>query len=134
MLRGLPEAVGVGHEVQALSEVRSADARSREYCTPDRVARSLQIGLRKVEPAVGNRRLNLLPKHRWRAALGDEPEPRGPQVPGVSESPIGSGAAEGLAWAAPCPDRLVIGPSGEPEGERPSPDSREEVALREPPQ
>jgi hypothetical protein len=37
--------------------------------------------------------------------------------------------AEGLAWAGACPNRSVIAPSGETQGDAPSSDAGEEVAL-----
>jgi hypothetical protein len=41
-----------------------------------------------------------------------------------------AGGAEGLAGAASCPNRSIIGPAGEPEGDAPSTDASEEVTLR----
>jgi hypothetical protein len=55
-------AVGVGHEVKSLSDVRRADARSRKTGRPAGVADSFQVILNKVEPAVSNRAFNLLTK------------------------------------------------------------------------
>jgi len=45
---------------------------------------------------------------------------------------LGAGIREGLAGAAPGPDGPVVGPSGEPERERPAPDPGKEMALGEP--
>src|SRR5207249_413244 len=107
--------------------------RSREYGRPAGVAFSFQVSLCTVEPALGNRALNLLPKHRCRPALRDEARPRGPQVARIGEAPLGPDGAEGLAGAGSGPHWLGIGPSSEAQGERPSPDSGEEVALGESP-
>jgi hypothetical protein len=95
---GVP-AIGVGHEPKPVPDVRGADARSRQYRRPDGVAFSLQVSLNKIEPAVGNRRFNLLTKNNWRAALADEPEPDGPEVPGIVESCTVAGNGKGLAGA-----------------------------------
>jgi len=43
---------------------------------------------------------------------------------------MGAGLAEWLAGARACPNRSVIGPSGEPQGVTPPADAGEEVALR----
>jgi hypothetical protein len=64
---------GVGHEVQALSDVRSADARRCKIRRPEGVTRFFQISRNKVEPVVSIRAANLLSKDDWRAALSDEP-------------------------------------------------------------
>jgi len=40
-----------------------------------------------------------------------------------------AGCAEGLAGTASCPNRSVVGPSGKPQGERPSADAGEEMTL-----
>ena len=74
---GVP-AIGVGHEPQSCPLVRGADARSRETDRPDGVADSFHVSLNKIEPAVLNRRLNLLAKDDARAALLDEVVPGGP--------------------------------------------------------
>jgi hypothetical protein len=72
------DAVGLGHEPQPLPDVRSPDARSRDTDRPEGVAFSFQVRLNKVEPAVVNRRFNLLTKDDARLALLDEVEPCGP--------------------------------------------------------
>jgi hypothetical protein len=77
--------VGVGHEPHSLSNVRRPDARSRETDRPDGVTFSFQVILNKIEPPVANRCFNLFPHDDRRAALLEEPEPTGPQVPLVSK-------------------------------------------------
>jgi hypothetical protein len=52
--------VQVGHPVQSLSQVRSADPRSAEIRRPAGVTRSFQISLYKVEPDKAIRPCNLL--------------------------------------------------------------------------
>lgn len=69
---------GVGHEPEALSDVRSADARSAQISRPDGVALSFQVSLNKVEPSEAVLARNLLAKDLCRAALSDEMEERGP--------------------------------------------------------
>jgi hypothetical protein len=71
-------ATGVGHEPQSLSDMRRADARSRQYGRPAGVTLSFQVRENKVEPTVANRRFNLLAKHSVRSRLFDELEPCGP--------------------------------------------------------
>ena len=76
--------VGVGQpdgtEEEALPDVRSADARSRDTDRPAGVVFSFQVSLNKVEPAVVNRCFNLFTKDNWRAALADEIKPNGPKM------------------------------------------------------
>jgi len=47
--------VGVGHEIQALAAVGSADARSAEITRPDAVRRSFQVSRNNVEPREAKR-------------------------------------------------------------------------------
>jgi hypothetical protein len=54
--------VGVGHEVEALSDVRPTDARSAQIGRPDGVTRSFQVRRNKVEPREAVRARNLLSK------------------------------------------------------------------------
>jgi hypothetical protein len=54
--------LGVGHEPQSLSDVRSADARSRHTDRPAGVVFTFQVSLNKVEPSVVNRCFNLFSK------------------------------------------------------------------------
>lgn len=90
---------GVGHEPQPLADVRSTDARSRDTGRCEGVADSFHVSLNKVEPAVPNRCFNLLTKDDRRAALLDEVEPEGPEVPLVVEPTTHACHAERLARA-----------------------------------
>jgi hypothetical protein len=47
----LIEALGVGHKVQSLPDVRSTEARSAGIDRPDGVTRSFQVRRNKVEPS-----------------------------------------------------------------------------------
>jgi hypothetical protein len=105
------------------------DAASWKYGRPAGVAFRLQVSENKVEPAPSNRRLNLLTKDSLRAALADERKPRRPQVAVVIACLALAGGAEGLAGAGTGPNRSVIGPSGETQGDGPSADAGEEMAL-----
>jgi hypothetical protein len=67
--------VGLGHEPQSLSDVRSADARSWQIGRRDGVACSFQVSCHVIEPCQGKARLNLLTKQDCRSALADESEP-----------------------------------------------------------
>ena len=71
-------AVGVGHPVESLSDMRGADARSADICRSCGVSRSFQVSLYKVEPTEAVLTRNLLSKDDWRAALADEVVKRGP--------------------------------------------------------
>jgi len=112
-----------------LSDVRGADARSRHTDRPAGVVFTFQVSLNKVEPAVVNCCFNLLSKDDCRAALADEIEPVGPEVAFIGGAESGAGARERLARATTCPNRSVIGPSGESEGVTPDADSGEKVTL-----
>ena len=118
---------GVGHPVRSVSEMRRADARSRENGRPAGVACSFQVSENKVEPRPSSRAFNLLAKDCCRAMLANEPEPLGPQVTFVGETAALSSAREGLARTGTGPDFAITGPAGKGEGEGPAPDSGEEM-------
>jgi hypothetical protein len=122
-------ALGDSHPEDAVPDVRRPDARSRQYRRCAGVSFFFQVIEYQVEPSVLNRRLNLFSKDCWRAALADEPEPIGPEVPGVLDAPVPPGIGEGLAGARAGPDRHMVWPACEAEGIRPAANSREEVAL-----
>ena len=102
-----------GHEVETLPEVRSADPRSAGICRPDGVARSFQVRANKVEPPETVRTRNLLSKDDWRAALLDEREPGGPEVPIVGEAFRSPRLRERLTGAGACPYGARIVPASE---------------------
>lgn len=118
-------------EPESLSDVRSADACSRETNRPDGVAFSFHVIANKVEPPVGNRAFNLLTKEDWRAALADEVIPRWPKMAGIGAAIFGTRRTEGLTRTTARPNRSVIGPSGKSEGVTPTADPGKEVALGE---
>jgi hypothetical protein len=64
---------GVPHEVQPLSDVRRADARSAHICRPDGVTRTFQVSRNNVEPSEAVLICNLFAKDCCRSALADEP-------------------------------------------------------------
>jgi hypothetical protein len=80
---------------------------------------------------VGNSVRNLFSKDDWRLALGDEPEPYGPEVTFVSFTFLLACGAEGLAGAGASPNRSVWVPTGKLEGERPACDAAEPMTLDE---
>jgi len=121
--------IGDGHEVEALPDVRSADARSAQIRRPDGVARSFQVSLNKVEPLEAVRACNLLAKNDWRVALVNESEPIGPKMAVVGETFASTGGAEGLARAASRPNWGVVRPSGESKGIAPYSNTSEKVGL-----
>jgi hypothetical protein len=124
---------GVGQplsdEPEPLSDMRRADARSAQIRSPDGVARGFHVSVYKVEPAEAVLARNLLSKDDCRLALADEVVPMRPQVPLVSNPRSSACRAERLARTGSGPNRAVVGPSCEPEGEAPAADPREEVAL-----
>ena len=71
-------ACGVGQPVSSMSNVRRADARSRENCRPAGVAIGFQVSENKVEPSPASRAFNLFPKDNVRATLANEPLEGGP--------------------------------------------------------
>jgi|TARA_R110000824_G_scaffold301238_1_gene489255 hypothetical protein len=123
--------LGVGHEPQPLSDVRSPDATSRKTDRPDGVAFSFQVIANKIEPPVTNRAFNLFTKDDVRLALADELKPRRPKVARIVSPSLGARRAEGLTGARTCPNRSVVIPAGESEGVAPAPDPGKEVALGE---
>ena len=122
-------AMGVGHEPQALADVRRTDARSAQIDRPDGVTRCFQVSVNKVEPAEAVTACNLFAKHDARAALRDEAQPLGPEMPLVGKAKPAAGRAERLARTTAGPDRAAVRPSGETQRVRPRADAREEVAL-----
>jgi hypothetical protein len=123
--------VGVGHPVQAISDVRRTDARRRERDTPEGVAQFFQVCVYKVDPRVCILARNLLSKNACRAALADEVAEDGPQVALVIESGALSCRAERLARAGAGPDRAIVRPSCKAQGEGPAADAGEEMTLGE---
>jgi hypothetical protein len=69
---------GDGHPVETLPDVRRTDTASWQYGRPDGVTNSLQVIAYSVEPAVGNRAINLLANDDCRACDGDETKKSGP--------------------------------------------------------
>jgi hypothetical protein len=67
--------VVVGHDPQALPDLRRAVARSAAIDSPDGVTRAFQVSVNKVEPDQTVFARNLLAKENRRAALIDEMEP-----------------------------------------------------------
>jgi hypothetical protein len=83
------------------------------------------------EPEPRRRSRNLLSKEDWRASDLDKASKFGPEVSLVSKAFSFSGDGERLAGAGAGPDRTVLWPSGEVQGERPSSEAGEEVAASE---
>jgi len=123
--------VGQPNKPEALSDVRRADARSAQICSPEGVARGFHVSVYKVEPAEAILACNLFAKDDWRAALADEMVPVRPEVPLVIKPASCTCRAERLARAASCPNRTVVGPACGSQGVGPDPDACEEVALGE---
>jgi hypothetical protein len=124
--------VGVGHEVDPLPDVRSADARRAQIRRPNGVTRSFQISRNSVEPREAICARNLLSKDDWRAALADEPEPFRPEMPSVFTASLPAGGAERLARTTSRPNGKLVWNACESERVAPDADSGEEVALPPP--
>jgi hypothetical protein len=71
----------------------------------------------------------LFAKADVRAALADEPEHFRPQVSFVGVAFLLTRRRVRLAGTASGPDGPIVGPSGKPQGERPSANAGKEVAL-----
>ncbi len=121
--------VGDGHEVESLSDVRRTDARSAQIARPDGVARSFQVSENKIEPLEAVRTRNLLPKDDWRAALADELEPDGPEMPIVGEAFLAPALRERLTGTGTSPNGKLVWPFREAERVRPPAEPGEEVSL-----
>jgi hypothetical protein len=91
-------ASGVGHPEEALSDVRCAEARSREIGGPDGISQVLQVSANSGEPFASSLARNLLSKDRCRAALGDEAVKSGPEVSLI-----------GMAKSASCARKRLTG-------------------------
>ena len=107
--------------------MRRPEARSRGNDRPDGVTATFQVSRYKVEPSLAVTAPNLFAKDVLRAALADEPEPLGPQVPLVGEPAPLAGGAEGLAGTRTCPGDDILGPSGLGEGVGPHADPGKEM-------
>jgi len=122
-------AVGVGHPVEPVTDVRSTDARSRERRCPEGVTHGFQVSLYKVDPRVSVLACNLLSKDDWRAALLDEPMEVWPEVPLVIKPSSRACLGERLARTGTGPNRSIIWPAGAAKSVGPHPDAGEEMAL-----
>jgi hypothetical protein len=96
-------AEGVVHpfscEIETLSDMGRADARSAKIERPLGVSRIFEVSLYKVDPCKAIFARNLLAKNICRAALSNEVEPCGPEVPLVSKPAAFACRAERLAGA-----------------------------------
>lgn len=122
-------AVGVGHPVGSVSDVRRTDARRRKRDSPEGIFHGFQVSLYKVEPRLRVLACNLLTKDFSRAALADEPGKMWPEMARVIKPSSFACRGERLARTGTGPNRSIIWPAGAAKGERPDADSREEVAL-----
>nr|CUV26149.1 protein of unknown function [Ralstonia solanacearum]CUV33780.1 protein of unknown function [Ralstonia solanacearum]CUV41173.1 protein of unknown function [Ralstonia solanacearum]CUV61075.1 protein of unknown function [Ralstonia solanacearum] len=122
-------AVGVGHPVEPVADVRSTDARSRKRYRPDGVVHGFHVILYKVDPSIRVVARNLLSKNNRRSALADEVVPGWPQVPLVSKRKSFACLGERLTRTGSCPHGAVIGPACAAQCQRPDADSGEEVVL-----
>lgn len=83
--------VGVGHEPEALADVRRADARSAQIGGPDGIAQCFQFRSNNGEPSPSVSARNLLSKDDCRLAGGDETVELRPEVAFVLDAAALSG-------------------------------------------
>ena len=127
-------AFGVCHGVfrdpiQSLATMGRADAVCAQYARPDGVAFCFHVCVYSIEPTVPNRAFNLFAKDDVRAALRNETGEDWPQMPLVVDSMVFAGTGEWLAGAGSSPHSSVDWPSCELQGEAPSANPGEEMAL-----
>jgi hypothetical protein len=122
--------LGVGHPVEALTDLGRTDARCAEIERCAGVVRVFHVSEYSVEPAETVLARYLFAKDDARAALADEPIEGGPEMAFVVEASAGADLREWLAGATRRPDQTGVGPSCPAEGERPDADTGEEVTLR----
>jgi hypothetical protein len=122
-------ACGVGHPIQPLPAVRRPDARSAQIGSPAGISQVFQVKANSGEPFTSIRACNLLSKDRCRTALGDEAVKSGPQVPLIGVALSFASARKRLTGTGAGPDSSGVFKSGPTQGERPSADSGEEMAL-----
>ncbi|MNJ48226.1 hypothetical protein D3C77_434150 [compost metagenome] len=122
-------AVGVGHPVRSISDVRRTDARRRERDSPEGITHGFQVSLYKVEPRLCVLACNLLSKELCRFSLTDEPGERWPQVARIIKPISLACRGERLARTGTGPNRSIIWPAGATKGVGPNTDTGEEVAL-----
>ena len=123
------ERLGVGHPIKPLTDMGRADARSAQIGGPAGISQCFQISAYSGEPFTSIRIRNLFSKRNCRAALGDEAVKSGPQMSLIGMALALSRARKRLTRTGAGPGVPIIAPSGEPEGERPSTESREEMGL-----
>ena len=124
-------AVGVGHPIKPVSDVRRTDARRRERDRPEGVTQGFQVSVYKVDPRIAVFARNLLSKDDCRAALFDEVLEGWPQMPLVIKPSSFACRAERLARTGTSPNRSVVCPAGRSQGMGPDANAGEKVALRE---
>lgn len=125
-------AVGVGHPVEPVSDVRGTDARRRERDRPEGVTQGFQVSVYKVDPRACVFARNLLSKDCCRAALFDEMVEVWPEVPLVIKPNSFACLAERLARATSGPYRSRVLPASHSESVGPNSDPGKEVTLDEP--
>ena len=122
-------AVGVGHPVRSVADVRSTEARRRERDSPEGIVHGFHVSLYKVEPRLCILACNLFSKDDWRLALADEPIEVRPEVPLVIKPISLACRGERLARTGTGPNRSIVWPAGAAKGVGPNADAGEEVAL-----
>lgn len=122
-------ACGVGHPEEALADVGRALATSRQIGGCEAISQLFQVRTYSGEPDTSREAANLFAKDCCRSALGDEAVELGPEVSWVGVALFFARRRPGLAGTGAGPDGLVLGPSGQLQGERPAADTVEEVAL-----
>jgi len=112
-----------------LSDIWRADARSRKITRPEGIAKFFQVKRYSIEPFRSITARSLLSIDRVRTALRNEAVPDRPEVPFVHRALSFAGARKGLTWTASGPKRDVWTDASDSQGERPSSNPGEEMAL-----
>lgn|SRR6478736_388735 len=122
-------AVGVGKPEDSLPLVVTTDACSWQITRADIKAEFFQIKRYSVEPFQSVFARNLLTNDRCRVKLPQETMELRPEMPFVEFTKSVTGARKRLTGTASGVDGLVVGPSSEFEGERPSTNSGKPMTL-----
>lgn len=122
-------AMGAGHPVQSLSDMRRTEARRAQINRPEGVSRRFHVSLYSVEPCEAVLARNLFANCHDRSERQSEGLECWPKMSVVAEAFALSGRAPRLAREAGAPERAAVGPSGAPSGVTPDADPGEEMAL-----
>jgi hypothetical protein len=125
-------AIGVGHPMQSLSDVRRTEARRAQIDRPEGIARRFHVSLYKVEPSKSVRARNLFANCHDRSERRSEGFEHGPKMSFVFDAFALTGRAPWLAGEAGGPERTPVWPSGLAGRVAPDAETGEEMTLPKP--